>query len=208
MSAYVVGLTGGIGSGKTTVTDLFSAHGVAIVDTDLIAHQLTGPDGAAMPAIIAEFGPGVARPDRALDRTAMRDIVFADAAARTRLENILHPLIIEVALAEIAAASTPYVVVAVPLLIEGQRWRERCDRVLVIDCDEKTQIARVMARSNLTEAEVRNILAAQVDRATRLAAADDVIVNDGDRLELAAQVAAVHQRYFDFAAAKKLQANC
>ncbi|MGE5384710.1 MAG: dephospho-CoA kinase [Betaproteobacteria bacterium] len=208
MSTYVVGLTGGIGSGKTTVTDLFASHGVAIVDTDLIAHQLTGPAGAAMPAIVAEFGTTVAQPDGALDRPAMRSLVFADPRARERLEGILHPMIIAVALAEIAAAGTSYVVVAVPLLIEGGRWRERCDRVLVVDCDEKTQIARVMARSKLTEAEVRNILAAQVDRLTRLAAADDVIDNNGDRENLVGHVAALHQRYLGFAAAKKLQANC
>lgn len=208
MSAYVVGLTGGIGSGKTTVTDLFATHGVAIVDTDLISHRLTGPGGAAMPDIAAAFGNAVALSDGALDRAAMRRIVFADGQARQRLEGILHPMILAQAAAEVAAADSPYAVVAVPLLVEGGRWRERCDRVLVVDCEETTQIRRVMARSRLDEAEVRRILAAQADRATRLKAADDVVDNDGDLAQLAVAVAALHQRYLTFAAAKKLQADC
>lgn len=208
MSAYIVGLTGGIGSGKTTVTDLFAAQGITIVDTDVIAHRLTAPGGLAMPAILAEFGAGLATPEGALNRPAMRQLVFADPAARLRLEAILHPLIRQQTAAECAAASSPYVVVAVPLLIESGGWRERFDRILVIDCSPELQIRRVMARSQLTAAEVEAILAAQVSREQRLAAADDVLDNSGDVQNLAAGIARIHAHYLTLAAAKKLQANC
>lgn len=208
MSAYIVGLTGGIGSGKTTVTNLFAAHGVTVVDTDLIAHRLTAPGGAAMPVIRREFGASMATPEGALDRAAMRRQVFADPAARQRLEAILHPLIRAETAAECAAALSPYVLVAVPLLIESGGWRERFDRVLVVDCAPELQIRRVMARSQLTASEVAAILAAQASREQRLAAAADVIDNNGEAQLLGAAVEKLHQRYLTLANAKKLQANC
>jgi dephospho-CoA kinase len=178
--SYVVGLTGGIGSGKSAVGDLFAARGIAVIDTDAIAHELTAAGGGAMPAIRAGFGDGVATADGALDRAAMRAIVFADPAARKRLEAILHPLIRAESERRITAASSPYVILMVPLLVESGSYRERVQRVAVVDCREETQIARVMIRNGLAREDVERIIAAQATRAERLAAADDVIDNDGD----------------------------
>lgn len=207
MSAYIVGLTGGIGSGKSTVADLFAEQGVAVVDTDQIAHALTGPDGAAMPAIVAEFGAQVARPDGALDRVTMRQRVFADADARRQLEAILHPLIASESARQAAAATSPYAILAVPLLVETGNWQQRCDRVLVVDCPEEIQLQRVMARNGLSAAEVRVILAAQASREQRLAAADDVIANDNGREKLKAAVEDLHESYLNFGKAKILHAD-
>jgi len=193
--AFSVGLTGGIGCGKSTVAELFAELGASIVDTDVIAHSLTAPHGAAMPAILAEFGPDFATPDGALDRARMRTLVFADATARARLEAILHPRIRDATAAAAAIASGAYVIFAVPLLIESGTWRARVSRVLAIDCSEETQVRRVMARSGLTADAVRAIMAAQVTRAQRLAAADDVIDNDGDLAALRPQVERLHQHY-------------
>lgn len=207
MSAYIVGLTGGIGSGKSTVAELFVDHGAALVDTDAIAHELTGPGGAAMPALLGEFGAGVATPEGALDRAAMRQLVFADHGVRARLEAILHPLIRRVSSERCAAATAPYVILAVPLLVESGSYRQRCDRIAVVDCPESLQIERVMARSGLSAAEVRAIMAAQASRAQRLAAADDILANDGDLAALAARVAWLHADYLR-RAAEKLKAGC
>ena len=195
---FRVGLTGGIGCGKTTVADRFAELGASLVDTDQIAHDLTAPHGAAMAPLVAEFGPRCAGPDGALERAWMRALVFSDASARARLEAILHPRIRDAALAAAAAASGPYVIFVVPLLIESGTWRARVDRVLAIDCAEQVQIARVMARSGLAESEVRAIMAAQVTRAQRLAAADDVIVNNGDLDALRPQIARLHAQYLAF----------
>jgi dephospho-CoA kinase len=195
VSAYVVGLTGGIGSGKSRVGELFVERGAALVDTDAIAHDLTGPGGAAMPALLAEFGPQVADARGALDRAAMRRQAFADPTRRQRLEAILHPLIGQEADRCCRAAAAPYVILAVPLLVESGGYRKRCQRILVVDCPEALQIARVMARNELDEKAVRAIMAAQATRAERLAVADDVIANDGDFSALAAQVDALHRRY-------------
>ena len=192
---FAVGLTGGIGSGKSTVADMFAARGATIVDTDLIAHSMTAPQGSAMPAIVAEFGPAFADASGAMDRARMRELVFSDAGAKARLEAILHPRIRDAALAAGAAATGAYVIYAVPLLIESGTWRARVTRVLAVDCEEQVQIARVMARNNLPEAQVRAIMAAQVSRAQRLAAADDVIVNNAGIAELEAQVERLHALY-------------
>ena len=192
---FSVGLTGGIGCGKSTVADLFAALGATIVDTDVIAHALTAPQGAAMPAIVAEFGPDFAQPDGALDRARMRTLVFSDATARARLEAILHPRIRAATEAAGQAATGAYVIYVVPLLIESGSWRERVTRVLAIDCSEDTQVARVMQRSQLSADEVRAIMATQVTRARRLAEADDVVDNDSGLDALRAQVQALHQRY-------------
>ena len=195
---FSVGLTGGIGCGKSTVADMFAVLGASVVDTDLIAHALTVPQGAAMPAILAEFGAGFATPEGALDRDKMRALAFSDAGARQRLEQILHPLIRAATAAAAAAATGPYVIFVVPLLIESGSWRGRVSRVLAIDCPEILQISRVMARNGLQEAQVKAIMAAQVSREARLAAADDVIRNDDGIVALAPQVERLHQFYLAF----------
>ena len=196
---FAVGLTGGIGCGKSTVADLFAAHGAGIVDTDVIAHQLTAPGGAAMPALLAEFGAGFATADGAMDRARMRDLVFADPGARARLEGILHPLIRAATASAAGAVEGPYVLFVVPLLVESGTWKSRVQRVLAIDCQEATQIARVMARSGLPEAQVRAIMAAQATRQQRLSAADDVIDNDAGMAALAPQVERLHRFYLSLA---------
>lgn len=200
---WVVGLTGGIGSGKSAAADLFAAHGIPVVDTDAIAHELTAPGGAAMPAIRAGFGDGVVAADGALDRAAMRAIVFADEStktpARKRLEAILHPLIRAESERRIAAAASPYVILMVPLLVESGSYRERVNRVAVVDCREETQIARVMSRNGLARAEIERILAAQATRAERLAAADDIIDNDGDIAALPPRIERLHGEYLALA---------
>jgi dephospho-CoA kinase len=197
---FAVGLTGGIGCGKTTVADLFAARGAAVIDTDQIAHSLTAPHGAAMPALIDAFGPDYATADGALDRARMRALVFSDPGARARLEAILHPRIRDATAAAALLADGPYTIFVVPLLIESGTWRERVARVLAIDCSEATQVARVMARNGLAEEQVRAIMAAQVTRARRLDEADDVIVNDAGIDALLPQVERLHRFYLDEAA--------
>jgi dephospho-CoA kinase len=192
---FSVGLTGGIGCGKTTVAKLFEQRGAAVIDTDQIAHSLTAPGGAAMAALVGEFGPQFATPDGALDRARMRALVFSDPGARTRLEAILHPRIREATAAAAAIATGPYVIFVVPLLIESGTWRDRVTRVLAIDCPEALQVARVVARNGLPEAQVLAIMAVQVTREQRLAAADDVVVNDDGLEALAPQVEALHAFY-------------
>jgi dephospho-CoA kinase len=198
--AFSVGLTGGIGSGKTTVADMFAALGASVIDTDQIAHALTAPHGAAMPALLAEFGDQYATPDGALDRAKMRELVFADPSARARLEAILHPKIRDATAAAAAIATGPYKMFVVPLLIESETWRARVTRVLVIDCEEQVQVARVMERNRLQEAQVRAIMAAQATREQRLAAADDVIVNNAGIEALTPQVERLHAFYMENAA--------
>lgn len=192
---FSVGLTGGIGCGKSTVADLFAERGASLVDTDVLAHQLTAPGGAAMPALLAEFGAQFATPDGAMDRARMRDLVFADPGARSRLETILHPMIRAATAAAAQAATGPYVIYVVPLLVESGNWRARVQRILAIDCAESTQIARVMARSHLPEAQVKAIMAAQATRQQRLEAADDVIDNDAGVDALLPQVDRLHAFY-------------
>ena len=196
--AFSVGLTGGIGCGKTTVADMFAALGASVIDTDQIAHSLTAPHGAAMPALLAEFGEDFATPEGALDRAKMRALVFSDATARARLEAILHPRIRDATAAAAAIATGPYTIFVVPLLIESGTWRERVTRVLAIDCSEETQVARVMTRSGLSAEQVRAIMAAQVTRAQRLAAADDIVNNDEGLDELRPQVERLHAHYLSY----------
>ncbi|OWQ45066.1 dephospho-CoA kinase [Roseateles noduli] len=176
-----IGLTGGIGSGKSTVAAaLVDLGGALLVDTDAISRALTLPGGGAMPAIAAQFGPDFVSTDGALDRTAMRELAFRDPSAKRALEAILHPMIgAETARQAALAGPEQRIVFDVPLLVESGRWRRRVDRVLVVDCREETQVARVMARSGLSEAAVRAILAQQATRTERRAAADAVIHNDG-----------------------------
>jgi dephospho-CoA kinase len=194
-SRFSVGLTGGIGSGKTTVANMLEASGAAVIDTDQIAHQLTAAGGAAIPEIHAQFGEAFLTSDGAMDRAKVREYVFAEPAAKVRLESILHPLIgIETERAA-AQARGLYLVFVVPLLVESGKWKQRVSRVLVVDCPEERQVARVMSRSGLSEPQVRAIMAAQVPRQVRLAAADDVILNDGDPSALAPQVEQLHALY-------------
>lgn len=198
--AWVVGLTGGIGSGKSAVADRLSALGAGVVDTDLIAHQLTAPGGKALPALEAAFGPGVLGADGAMDRAAMRDRVFADPEARRRLEGILHPMIRAECEARVnALGEMPYVVLVVPLLVESGAYHDRCRRICVVDCPEDVQVRRVMLRNGLAEELVRGILAAQATRQERLAVATDVIDNGGELEALGPQVDALHQRYLAMA---------
>jgi dephospho-CoA kinase len=193
-----IGLTGGIGCGKSTVADGFAALGAGIVDTDAIAHALTAAGGAAMPALIATFGPGCASADGAMDRARMRARVFGDPDDKARLEAILHPMIQAETLAQAQASTAPYVLIVVPLLVESGHWKQRVARVLVVDCEESTQVARVMARNNMPEKQVKAIMATQATRAERLAAADDVIQNDGDLETLTPQIARLHDLYSAF----------
>lgn len=192
---FSIGVTGGIGCGKTTVCNLFAARGASLIDTDLIAHQLTAPGGAAISAIAAEFGAGFITPEGALDRAQMRELVFTRLDAKTRLEAILHPMIGQETRQQAMQAQGTYLMFVVPLLVESRTWKKKVDRVLVIDCPESLQVARVMARNGMTEAQVKAIMATQVSRAERLAAADDVIHNQGALAALEEQVAHLHQQY-------------
>jgi dephospho-CoA kinase len=191
---FTVGLTGGIGSGKSTVADCFASHGVPVIDTDVIARELTS-GGEALAQIRAVFGDAVMQADGTLDRAVLRRRVFADSAARRQLEAILHPRIRQAVERTLATLTAPYVLVVIPLLVETGGYRDLLDRVLVVDCPEDVQIARVMARSGLTRDEVTAVLAAQAGRAERLAVADDVIVNTASPEALSAEVATLHLRY-------------
>ena len=207
MSNYIVGLTGGIGSGKSTVADIFVKQGVELVDTDQIAHELTSASGAAMASLRQTFGNAIVSPDGALDRAAMRQLVFSHPPAKAQLEGILHPMIRQISAERCQAAVSPYVILAVPLLVESGTYRERCQRIATVDCPESLQIKRVMQRNGLSEEEVRRIMQTQASRAERLAIADDVIRNDGDLASLTQQIEKLHQRYLELAA-EIPQAKC
>ncbi len=198
---YCVALTGGLACGKSSVAAVFARLGAAVIDTDAIARELTGPQGAALPAIIAAFGPGCLNAAGALDRAAMRARVFQDAQARRRIEAILHPLIRARVGEQLATVQAPYAVLVVPLLVEAWAdYRPLVDRVLVVDCEEAEQIRRVMERDGIDADLARRMLAAQASRAQRLALADDVIDNRGDPRALPRQVEALHSRYLELAA--------
>jgi dephospho-CoA kinase len=197
---FVVAVTGGIGSGKTTVAKLFETLGAGLVDTDEIAHELTRPGAAAIERIRRRFGDEVLTAEGALDRARLRGLVFQDPAARRDLEAILHPLIRAEVGERVRANLASYVILVVPLLIETGGYRELAQRVLVVDCDEAMQLSRTMARSGLTEAQVRAIMATQAGRAQRLQAADDVILNEAGLAELGEQVRRLHARYLALAA--------
>ncbi|HZW14532.1 MAG TPA: dephospho-CoA kinase [Noviherbaspirillum sp.] len=197
---FSVGLTGGIGSGKTTVADMFAARGASVIDTDVIAHQMTAPGGQAIPQIRAQFGEAFLTPEGAMDRAKMRAYVFDEPSAKARLEAILHPLIRAETERAAQQAQGAYLLFVVPLLVESGGWRQRVSRVLVVDCPESTQVRRVISRSGLPEPQVRAIMATQATREQRLAAADDVIDNNGDALALAPQVDRLHALYSSLAA--------
>ncbi len=196
----VLGLTGGIGSGKSAAANRFAELGVCVVDTDVVAHQLTAPGGEAITALREAFGAAMINAEGALDRAVMRRLVFADSRARSTLEGILHPLIRARCEALLNAARTPYVVLVVPLLVEHPYWLQRCDRVLLIDCPEAVQIERVMSRSGISRDEVQAIIRAQASREARRAIAHEIIDNAGDFDSLRAQVDSLHARCLSAAA--------
>lgn len=196
MSMYLVGLTGGIGCGKSEAARIFADLGIPVTDTDTIAHALTACGQPVLQTIIAEFGDHYLKPDQSLDRAALRKKVFADRDARQRLEAILHPAIYDAALQSVKQhANAPYQVIAVPLLFESERYRKLVNRTLLIDCDERLQISRTVARSGLSPEEVEAIMQAQMPRAERLRQADDIIVNDGSIDELRQKISQIHENY-------------
>lgn len=199
-----IGLTGGIASGKSTVADMFAALNVPIIDTDLIAREIVAPGEPALDEIRHEFGDSVFDDEGNLDRSAMRQIIFNDRDARKRLESITHPRIQAVAYEQAARAGGHYQIIVVPLLTESP-IRDFVDRILVVDCDEKTQIRRLVARDNESEGQARRMLAAQASRDERLEIADDVVRNDGDLEATLQQVQTLHHRYLAMASAESIK---
>lgn len=195
-----IALTGGIASGKSRVADLFSALGVPVIDTDLIARQVVEPGQPALADVVETFGPGVLGADGRLDRRKLRELIFSDTTARQRLEAILHPAIRAEMERQSSAAGGPYQILVIPLLTEGGR-RDHVDRVLVVDVPESLQVERLMNRDTVTKEQAMASLAAQATRSARLAIADDVISNSGSAEELRGKVAALHEQYLHLAAA-------
>ncbi len=193
--SFVVGLTGGIGCGKSIASQCFSDLGVHIIDTDVIARTITQSNGQAINAIKNAFGDTYLTKEGSLDREKMRGLVFSDDDARFRLEKILHPIILNETIRQIDQARSSYVIVVVPLLFETKDYDHIVQRILVIDCDEQQQILRTMARSNLSEPQVKAIMTAQIARKERLREADDIIANNRDLDYLKAQVADLHSKY-------------
>ena len=191
-------MTGGIASGKSTIADLFAAHGVAVIDTDVMARQLVEPGKPALDEIRSAFGSRVFDSDGRLDRRSMRELVFSDASRRAQLESILHPRIRAETAAQSAAAGGPYQIIVVPLLVESP-IRQFMDRILVVDCDEDTQLRRLLARDAEDESQARRIMAAQASRTDRLAIADDVISNNDDLGSTRSQVDVLHSEYLSLA---------
>lgn len=195
-----VGVTGGLGAGKSTVSEAFSRLGAAVIDTDEIARELTRSRGEAISAIRESFGETVLDPDGGLNRAAMRARILADAAAKRQLEAILHPLIRAEVGRRLLKMGAPYVLVVVPLLVETRAYEGLFDRVLVVDCGEETQVQRALARGGWAEAEIRAMMACQASREDRLACADDIIDTDCDLDELGRRVATLDQKYRRLAA--------
>ena len=197
--SYRVGLTGGIGSGKSTIAALFAALGVPVIDTDAISHQLTQSNGEAIPSIRSVFGNEYIDNAGALDRAKMRQLVFADNTAKVSLEKILHPLIFAEVQTQAESCSAPYVIIVVPLLFETARFKDLMDRTLTVDCSEETQIARISKRKGMNESAARTIMSQQLSRIQRLAQSDDNINNEGDISMLKGQVSMLNQRYLELA---------
>jgi dephospho-CoA kinase len=198
---YLVGLTGGIGSGKSTVADMFAALGVRIIDTDLISHQLTQAGGEAIPALRNTFGAHIINAQGALDRSRMREIVFSNPDDKKRLEAILHPLIFAHTKQQAASPTdVPYTLIVVPLLFESGRYADWLQRVITVDCPEESQIARTTQRSKLDEPAVRAIMAQQLSREERMALSDEVILNNAGLDDLKKQVVGIHHRLSALAA--------
>ncbi len=194
-----IGLTGGIGSGKSSVARIFSALGAAVIDTDEIAHRLTAKGTPALAAIIEQFGSSYQLPDGNLDRARLRKRVFSDHAALAKLVTLLYPLIKQQVVSEMAEAQGPYLVLVIPLFFETGAYRDLVDRVLVVDCDENQQISRTMSRSQLSAADVRSVIVHQTPRAERIKQADDLLSNRGDHADLEEHVKELHQRYLALA---------
>ena len=191
-----VGLTGGIGGGKSTVAEFFRELGAFIIDTDAISHQLTRESGQAIPAIRSAFGADFIDHKGALDRTKMRRLITADAPAKARLEGILHPMILDISKA-LMHADAPYLMLVAPLLLEAPDFLQLVDRVLLVDCTEQNQIVRVMQRSAMSEPEIRAIIALQLPQTERRKRTDDIIQNDSTREDLKLRVATLHQHYLN-----------
>ena len=194
-----IGLTGGIGSGKSSVARIFSALGAAVIDTDEIAHRLTAKGTPALAAIIDQFGSCYQLPDGNLDRARLRKRVFSDHAAKEKLEKLLHPLIKQQVVSEMTDAQGSYLVLVIPLFFETSAYRDLVDRVLVVDCDENQQISRTMSRSKLSAEEVRSIMAHQTPRAERIKQADDILSNRGNHADLEGYTKKLHQHYLALA---------
>ncbi|HSZ09716.1 MAG TPA: dephospho-CoA kinase [Steroidobacteraceae bacterium] len=194
-----IGLTGGIASGKSTVTQRFAELGVPVIDADVAARNVVARGKPGLEEVVRRFGPGVLDAGGNLDRQALRALIFQDPASRQALDAILHPLIRTDMETQAATVQGPYLVMAIPLLIEGGQYRERVDRVLVVDTDEATQVQRVQARDGSSETQARAILASQAGRAQRLAAADDVLVNAGTVADLRQSVDRLHEKYLHLA---------
>jgi dephospho-CoA kinase len=196
---YVVAITGGIGSGKTTIANQFATLGIEVIDADLIAREVVEPGTPALTAIANHFGPGILDEQGRLDRRVLRERIFSEPAAKSWLNALLHPLIRSEMLRQCAAASSPYCLLVVPLLVEN-RLMNLADRVLVIDVDEATQIERTCRRDGVSRAQAEAILAAQASRAERLAVADDVLDNQSGTSEtILARILALHETYLAFA---------
>ena len=191
----IIGLTGGIGCGKTSVSKRFSDLGVCVIDTDQISHQMTQRGGASISEIRRDFGDSFITEEGSLDRERMRTLVFNDEPSRRRLESILHPLIQTEAFRIAASAPPPYLIMVVPLLLETHGYRDRIDLVLTVGCDERSQIERTMKRSGLSEQEVRSIMSAQITWQDRIQQSDDLIINNGDLAHLEDQVDSLHLKY-------------
>lgn len=196
---FSVGITGGIGSGKTTVANMFEELGATIIDTDLIAHQVSAAQGIAIPAIVAAFGEDALDEAGALDRKKMRELVFKQPQARRQLEAILHPIIRQECERQALVGKGAYPIFVVPLLYESGNWVDRLSKILVVDCDEETQIQRVMARNGFSRAQVKDILMIQATRDERLSIGHDVIQSDQDLQKIRAEVADLHQKYLKLA---------
>jgi len=200
--SYCVGLTGGIGSGKSTVARLLADHGAGLVDTDLIAHQLTSVSGRAMPALKEAFGLNAIAADGALHREYMRKLAFSDPTAKAKLEAILHPMIREEVGLQLSSVRADYALLVVPLLVESKHYQSLCNRIIVVECPDDIQIRRVVARNGLSEAEVRRIMAAQSSPDARRAIADELVDNSGSLEDLTFLVESLHERLLKLAMVK------
>ena len=202
--SLIIGLTGGIGSGKTSATRFFAAEGIAIIDADTIAHELTGAQGDAIPNIKKYFGVDFITKNGKLDRKKMKNRIFSDINSRKKLEKILHPLIQAEIMHRIETASSPYIIVVAPLLLETGDYCETVTRILVVDCNEEYQISRTVSRDGLSKEDVRTIMATQKPRQERLNQADDVIVNDTDISSLQEKVKLQHNIYLSLLQKKSI----
>jgi dephospho-CoA kinase len=194
---FTLGITGGIGSGKTSVSNFFAEFGASIIDTDVIAHELCKPNGMAMPLIKLNFGEDFIQADGAMNRSKMRELIFKDAQVKQQLESILHPLIRQQTELMATQSTGLYAILVIPLLIESKKWVNRLDRILVIDCKEETQIQRVMQRNGFNREQVLQIMATQVNRHERLQYADDLINTENDFATIRQQVEVLHKKYVD-----------